>query len=89
MKSSLMEDRFIAAGWRHEEIDQQHFRIRPTCRECLVKETEAREVWGQIEKERKAADSFTKGKDEYMSMLVGAEADTSADESDYWKSFTE
>lgn len=84
-----IEQRLLNEGWFHKFIDGQHFRQRLTCRECLNKLTESREVWASINKERKAKDTYQPHIDSYYGLLVGAEQDSDTGDSDYYKQFSD
>jgi hypothetical protein len=87
MQDDNLDPVLFRAGWRHTEINEHHIRFRIMCRDCLNKLEVARDVWKEIDKERKNLDADAKQPDPFYAQLVGAEK--SEGDQDYWKLFNE
>jgi hypothetical protein len=88
MDSTYIDPKLEKQGWKLKQINKQFFRYRTTCRKCLNEIAFAREVWGDIDRERRAKDSNAKKPDDFYSTLVGAEGDGGS-EDNFWKNFSE
>lgn len=87
MDTNVMGSKLERQGWKYMLIDGQHFRVRPACGACINILTEARDVWKQIDRERKAKDSTAVQPDNYYQVMVGAETDSGGSDKSFWNNF--